>query len=203
MIVTSYAYRQSGKVSKEGLARDAGNTLLWRGPLRRMEAEAVRDSVLAVSGKLDRRMGGPGFRLFKYRVVNVAIYEPLDEFGPETFRRGIYSQNARAVKDDVLCAFDCPESSQRFPKRDNTTTALQALSLLNGNFTAQQSKFFAERLRTESGANPRAQIARAFQLAFNRNPESAEMSGAESLVIKHGLENLCRAIFNTNEFLYY
>ena len=203
LIVTSQTYRQSSKVTPEGQAKDSGNVLLWRGPLRRMEAEAVRDSVLAVSGKLDRKMGGPGFRLFKYRVVNVAIYEPLDEFGPETFRRGIYSQNARAVKDDVLCAFDCPESSQRFPRRESTTTALQALSLLNGPFIVQQSTFFAERVQREAGPDSRAQITRAFQLAFNRNPSAEEFASAESLVRKRGLSALCRALYNSNEFLYF
>jgi len=203
LIVTSHTYRQSSKVTPEGQAKDAGNMLLWRAPLRRMEAEAVRDSVLAVSGKLDRRMGGPGFRLFKYRVVNVAIYEPLDEFGPETWRRGIYSQNARAVKDDVLCAFDCPESSQRFPRRESTTTALQALSLLNGAFVVQQSAFFAERVRKESGPNPKDQARRAFQFAFGRSPDSAESAAAESVIMTQGLPALCRALFNANEFLYY
>jgi hypothetical protein len=168
-----------------------------------MEAEAVRDSVLAVSGKLDRWMGGPGFRLFKYRVVNVAIYEPLDEFGPETFRRGIYSQNARAVKDDVLCAFDCPESSQRFPRRDNTTSALQALSLLKGRFIVQQSEFFAERIRKEAGAEAEPQVVRAFELAFGRPPEPSESKAAVTIIRKQGLPALCRALLNANEFLYY
>src|SRR5206468_4188176 len=108
LIVTSATYRQSSAASAEGMAQDAGNRLLWRMPLRRLEGEAVRDSILAVSGNLDRRMHGPGFRLFKYRVVNVAIYEPLDEHGPETWRRGVYQQAARAIRENLLASFDCP-----------------------------------------------------------------------------------------------
>ena len=85
-------------------------------PLRRMEAEAVRDAILATSGKLDRQMGGPGFQLFKYRVVNIAIYEPLDEQGPTTWRRAIYQQAARAIREELLANLDAPECSQRMPR---------------------------------------------------------------------------------------
>ena len=128
MIVMSSTYRQSSEVNAKAQAVDAGDQLLWRMPLRRMEAEAIRDAILQASGKLDRRMGGPSFALFKYRVVNVAIYEPLESYGSETWRRSVYQQPARAIHDEVLSAFDCPESSQRAPRRDATTTALQALN---------------------------------------------------------------------------
>src|SRR5205823_6903952 len=128
--------------------------------------EAIRDAILAVSGKLDRRMGGPGFALFRYRTVNVAIYEPLVEYGPETWRRSIYSQAARAIRDDLLGAFDCPESSQRAPRRESTTTPLQALTLLNGPFLVQQAEFFAARVRREARPGLTGQVERAFRLAF-------------------------------------
>jgi hypothetical protein len=159
--------------------------------------------VLAVSGKLDRRMGGPGYPLFKYRVVNVAIYEPLEEFGPETWRRGVYRQAARAIRDDLLGSLDCPESSQRTPRRESTTTALQALSLLNGSFMNQQAGFLAERIRMEAGEATPAQVNRGFRLAFGRAPSAAEGAAALELVREHGLEALCRALLNANEFLYY
>src|SRR6185369_16122815 len=154
LIVTSYAYQQSSAPDPKAMAADAGNQLIWRMPLRRMEAEAVRDAVLSTSGKLDRRMGGPGFQLFKYRTVNVAIYEPREEFGPDTWRRGVYRQAARAIRDDVLSPLDCPESAQRAPRSESTTTAIQALSLLNGPFMNQQAGFFAERTTQDAGANP-------------------------------------------------
>src|SRR5262249_56150432 len=83
-MVTSATYRQASAVTAEGAKRDAGNRLLWRMPLRRLEAEAVRDAILAVSGALDRTMGGPGHPLFKYPLVNVATYQPLHHPPPET-----------------------------------------------------------------------------------------------------------------------
>ncbi len=203
LLVTSATYRQSSAATAAGLKRDAGNRLLWRMPLRRLEAEAVRDAILAVSGKLDRGMGGPGFRLFKYRVVNVAIYEPLDEHGPETWRRAVYRQSARAIRENLLANFDCPECAQQAPRREVTTTPLQALSLLNGPFTLQQAGFFAARLEREAGADAAAQVERAFRLAFGRSPSDRERGAAVALVRGRGLAALCRVLLNANEFLYY
>jgi hypothetical protein len=203
MIVTSYAYMQTSAPDASGLERDAGNRLLWRMPLQRMEAEAVRDAILAVSGQLDRRQGGPGFRLFKYRIVNVAIYEPLDDYGPETWRRSVYQQAARGQRDDLLGNFDCPECAQRTPRRDVTTTPLQALSLLNGRFVQQQANAFAARVRREAGTSATAQVERAFRLAFGRPPSSREQHAAESIIMQLSLPALCRALLNANEFLYY
>jgi cytochrome c553 len=203
MMVMSATYRQANAANPAGMAKDAGNLLLWRMPLQRMEAEAVRDAILLTSGKLDRRMGGPSFRLFKYNVVNVAIYEPLEEFAPETWRRSVYQQAARAIKDDLLATFDCPESAQRAPRRDSTTTALQALSLLNGPFIVQQSNAFAERIKKDAGETSGLQIQRAFTLAFGRPPRAEEKTAAEALIKADGLAALCRALMNANEFLYY
>jgi hypothetical protein len=205
MLVTSYTYRQSTAVIPKAHAVDAGNQLLWRMPLRRMEAEAIRDAILSASGKLDRKMGGPSYQLYKYRTVNVAIYEALDDYGPATWRRGVYRQPARAIRDDLLGAFDCPESAQRAPRRESTTTALQALSLLNGPFTVQQAGFLAERARTEPGANAsmEAQVRHAFLLTFGRFPTPTEATAARELAGKEGLRALCRALLNANEFLYY
>lgn len=202
-LMMSYVYRQSNANNSQNAARDAGNRYLWRMPLRRMEAEAVRDSILQTSGKLDRRMGGAGFPLFKYTIVNIGIYEPLDEYKPETWRRAVYQQTVRAVQDDLLGSLDLPECSLRAPKRDNTTTALQALSLLNGNFLTQQAGFFAERVKQSAGTDANVQAAQAFRLAFGRTPNATETRGAVQLIRTYGLPALCRALLNANEFLYY
>ncbi|MDX1931983.1 MAG: DUF1553 domain-containing protein [Capsulimonadales bacterium] len=202
-MVLSYTYRQSSDAVPQAMAKDAGNVLLWRMPLRRMEAEAVRDAILLASGKLDRRQGGPGYPLFRYRVVNVAIYEPLEEYGPETWRRSVYQQNARAIRDPLLGAFDCPESSQRAPRRESTTTALQSLALLNGTFVTQQAGFLAERVRREAGASPVVQAQKAFRRTFGRDPMPGERDGAIALIRAGNLPGLCRALLNANEFLYY
>ncbi|MEZ5391320.1 MAG: DUF1553 domain-containing protein [Bryobacterales bacterium] len=98
-IVLSAAYRQSSDYREDAAKADHDSAYLWRFPPRRLEAEEVRDAVLAISGKLDRTMGGPGFRLYRYTVDNVATYYPLEEFGPETFPgRSVYHQHARSVK---------------------------------------------------------------------------------------------------------
>lgn len=203
LIVTSYTYRQNAAANPAGMATDAGNQFLWRMPLQRGEAEAIRDAVLQTSGKLDLKMGGPSFQLFKYRTVNVAIYAPLEQYGPETWRRSIYQQAARGIREELLGAFDCPESAQRSPRRPSTTTALQALSLFNGPFITQQAGFFAERVTREAGPTPAAQVERAFRIAFGRVPTPAEAKAASGLVAAQDLTALCRALLNANEFLYY
>ena len=203
MIVTSYTYCQSGALNPTAVKLDASNHLLWHMPLKRMEAEALRDSILATSGKLDRRMGGPGFRLFKYSELNVATYDPLENFGPDTWRRSVYRASARAIRDDLLENFDCPECADRAPKRSTTTTALQALSLLNGTFVTQQAAFFADRVRREAGPKPNTQTTQAFIDAFGRPPKPEEQKAAQRLVADRGLKALCRALMNANEFLYY
>lgn len=203
MIVLSATYCQSGAVNANAQKVDAGNRLLWHMPLRRMEAEALRDAILATSGKLDRRMGGPSFRLFKYSEVNVASYDPLEHYGPETYRRSVYRSSARAIRDELLETFDCPESAQREPRRATTTTALQALSLLNGEFLVEQSRMFADRVRREAGSRLEAQVDCAFRLAFGRDPQAKERPAAKRLLEKRGLATLCRGLLNANEFLYF
>ena len=206
LLVTSYTYQQTSAVTaanRAAEAKDADNRLLWRMPLRRMEAEAVRDAILAASGKLDRTRGGPGYRLFTYNVVNVAIYGPLEEQGPETWRRGVYQIPARGIRDDLLGTFDCPDSSERTPRRSNTTTALQALGLFNSRFVSEQADFFAVRVQSEAGAKPEAQARQAFLLALGRAPSETELIKAQKLTAQYGLSTLCRALLNASEFLYY
>ncbi|GIW94163.1 MAG: cytochrome c [Pirellulaceae bacterium] len=141
LIVTSQAYRQSSRLADrvvtdaDPIAVDADARLLWRFVPRRLEAEAVRDSMLAIAGCLDTRMGGPGFRLYRYLEDNVATYVPLDRPGPDTYRRSVYHQNARAARVDLLTDFDCPDSALPAPRRESTVSPLQALTLLNHAFT--------------------------------------------------------------------
>ncbi len=201
-ILLSQAYRQSSAFD-EGKARvDAEARLLWRYPPQRLSAEAIRDAILAVSGALDRRMGGPGFHLFRYTVDNVATYYPLERFGPETFRRAVYQTAARSVRSELLGQYDCPDSSLPEPKRSVTTSPLQALALFNNSFVIEQAELLAGRLRKEAGADPARQVDWAFVLAFGRPAEPGERAAAAALVERHGLAAFCRALFNANEFIY-
>ncbi len=203
LIVTSYAYRQSSAAVPSNERKDADNRYLWRMPLRRLEAEAIRDSILATSGKLNRKMGGQSFRLYKYDVVNVAIYSTLDDQGEETWRRCVYQQPARGIRDELLGSFDCPDSSDRTAKRTSTTTALQALSLLNSTFIQQQAEYFAKRVQGEVVSTNADWVGQAFLLAYNRAPQTSERKEAEAIVKSYGLPALCRVLLNTNEFLFY
>lgn len=203
MLAGSYLFRQSSRSNPLGLKRDAGNRLLWRMPLRRVEGEALRDAVLQASGRLDRKMGGPGYRLFDYRVVNVAIYGPLADESPETWRRGIYRQAARGIREELLGSFDCPESSQRTPRRVFTTTPLQALALLNSPFIVTQSRLLAERAARAAGPDQAAAVRQAYRFALGRSPADEELRAALELVDADGLPSLCRALLNSNEFLFY
>jgi hypothetical protein len=202
LIVTSAAYRQGSASRPDALAVDAGSTLLWRYPPRRIEAEAIRDAILAVSGMLDLTAGGPGFDVFKPNDNYVRVYDPKDQFGPAEFRRMVYQFKPRLQHDGTFGAFDCPDAGQSTPARASSTTPLQALNLMNGPFVVQQAEFFAERVRKEAGEGPAAQVNRAFGLAFGRTPEETERAAGVQLVRHHGLPALCRALFNANEFVY-
>jgi hypothetical protein len=201
-LMLSAAYRQAGTANEKAAAVDSEARYLWRFPPKRLEAEAVRDSLLAVTGKLNLSIGGPGFQLYKYTVDNVATYLPLETSSPETFRRSVYHQAARSVRDDMLGTHDCPDSTIPEPKRVVTTTPLQALTLLNSSFILDQARYFAERLEREAGKNRTVQIERAFRLAFGRAPKPAEAAAAAALIGEHGLAVFCRALLNANEFVY-
>ncbi|MEI6713871.1 MAG: DUF1553 domain-containing protein [Verrucomicrobiota bacterium] len=201
LILQSAAYRQRSDINTKAFQVDSNARLLWRFPPRRMDAEMVRDTILEVTNKLDLKMGGPGFDLFEPNENYVKVYVTKTEYGPTEFRRLVYQSKPRSMLDDLFGAFDCPDAGQPAPKRNSSTTPLQALNLLNSNFAIQQANFFAERLQTEVGPDPKAQITRAFQLVLGRTPAPEELSDSASLVNQHGLPTLCRALFNSNEFI--
>ena len=201
-ILLSQTYRQSSDAREDAAKLDASARLLWRFPARRLSAEEIRDSILAVTGKLDLKMGGPGFRLYRYLQDNVATYIPLDQHGPETYRRAVYHQNARASLLDGLTDFDLPDSAYSAPSRISTTSPLQALTLLNHRFTLDMSDALAERAKREAPNDQSAQVRRAFALAFQRTPEPEEEQAALKLIGSHGWRAFCRALLNANELIY-
>lgn len=202
LIVLSAAYRRSSATDAVAAAADADNRWLWRYPLRRLEAEAIRDSILAVSGKLDLTAGGPPFDTFKPNDNYVRVYDPKDRFGPAEWRRMVYQFKPRSQQDGTFGAFDCPDAGQSAARRTTSTTPLQALNLMNGPFVIEQAGFFSERIQADAGTDLLAQVDRAFALALARKPAGDERSAAVALIREHGLEALCRALFNTNEFIY-
>ncbi len=196
-IMLSKTYQQSASFDEKSAKQDKDARLLWRFPPRRLSAEELRDTMLAVAGKLQLEpMGGPGYRLYKFTQNNVCTYFPLDVHGPETYRRAVYHQNARASVVDMLNDFDLPDIAFAAPKRANTTTPLQTLTLLNHSFTVDMAEALVARVR--SGAT----VIQAYELVFQRQPTSKELAAAKELVTSHGPEAFCRALLNANELLY-
>ena len=203
LIVTSASYRQASTPQEDGLAADAGSRLLWRFPPRRLEAEELRDAILATSRQLDRRMNGAGFELFETNANYVRVFNSKQEFVATTdFRRMVYAHKHRMQLDDTFGSFDCPDGGQVAPRRNSSNTPLQALNLLNSRFLVQQSEQFAAQVQSAAGSDTSEQASIAIQWAFSRQPNSEELASANLLIQAHGLTALCRALLNANEFLF-
>jgi hypothetical protein len=201
LIVTSRTYRQASTARPDGLASDAGGRLLWRHPPRRLEAEPLRDAILAVSGSLNPKMGGPGFDLFEPNSNYVKVYVTKNTFTADDFRRMVYQAKPRAELDSFFGPFDCPDAGQVQPARTVSTTPLQALNMMNGEFLLDQAARFAARVAEEAGSDSGRQVARAIQLAFGRPATDREIAAGRELVAAHGLPILCRSLYNANEFI--
>jgi hypothetical protein len=201
LIVLSATYRQSTLHNDVAAAKDADMRLLWRYPSRRLEGEAIRDSILSVSGRLNPKVSGPGFDLFDKR-GGLTGFTPIDSFQDEGLRRMIYAHKVRRERDAVFGAFDCPDGGQSAAKRRQSTTPIQALNLFNSRFTIDQADAFAARTKSDVGDDVRQQIRRAYQIALCREPNEDEVLDAELAVTKYGLGLLCRVLINSNEFLF-
>jgi len=202
LILTSACYQQASRFRPEAAAGDAGNRLLWRHAPRRLEAEALRDSLLAVSGSLIREIGGPGFYDFSSFTNNSQFYDVGDPVGATFDRRSLYRTVVRSGRSRFLDAFDCPDPSTKTPRRAVTTTPLQALSLLNSTFGLRMADRLADRVTRQAASTTPARVRLTFRLCFSRSPTLAEAKAAESFVDRHGLPALARVMFNANEFLY-
>lgn len=203
LIVTSATYRQSSAPDAAALERDADARLLWRKRPQRQEAEVVRDSLLAAAGLLNPDMHGPGFS--DYRVVDMkngtVYYEPDDPIGAEFFRRSIYRFTPRGANQGLLDVFDCPDPAASTPQRNTTTTPLQALALWNGAFALRMSEHLSAAIHSRDPESINEQIDGAYRAVLQRDPSAEERDAARELVGRFGLRSLCRALFNSNEFL--
>ena len=201
LIVLSETYRQSSASNDQAAEKDSDVRLLWRFPSRRLEAEAIRDSMLAISGQLNLTMHGRGYDLFDKR-GGLSGFNPVETSTPENQRRMIYAHKVRREPETVFGAFDCPDAGQSTAARRASTTPIQALNLFNSRFTLDQSEAFASSVKKEAGENMAQQIQRAYQLALTREPTAEELNDTLPTVKKYGLATLCRALFNSNEFLF-
>ena len=221
LILLSNTYRQSSRFNEQAAAKDPENRLLWRMNPRRLEAEPLRDSILAISGKLNREMFGPGvYPRIDPDVINTGSRPrwPLDaKDDHDTWRRSVYIFVKRSVILPLIEVFDCPATVVSGPSRAVSTVSPQALALMNNEFVLQQAGYFAERVVKEAGENKRAQIVRAFEIALNRAPSVKEIEWSLSFLKSQAegysrrkdekpeaaaLRDFCHAVINLNEFIY-
>jgi Protein of unknown function (DUF1553)/Protein of unknown function (DUF1549) len=204
LIVTSATYRQSSNSNDAFVKLDAGNAGYWRMNRRRLEAEAIRDSVLFVSGKLDAKLYGPAFQDF---VIEKPEHSPHYEYhlhdpeDPKTHRRSIYRFLVRSQTQPFMTTLDCADPSLQVDKRNETLSAIQALAMLNNGFMLAMAKHLAERVEKAEKTVDR-QVQAAMRLALGREAKEGELAILTNYVKKHGLANACRLILNLNEFVF-
>jgi hypothetical protein len=203
LMVMSAVYRQSSADNPAAAKTDAGNRWLWRMNRRRLDAESIRDAVLAVSGKLDLTMYGPGFDLFGFRDDHSPhyLYDQANIDDPKSYRRTIYRFVVRSVPDPLMECLDCADPSLNVPVRNTTITALQALALLNNPFLVRQAEHLAARVEPVGRDLP-SRIDAVFRRALGRAMTEDERKTLAAYAHKHGLPNTCRLILNMNEFVF-
>lgn len=204
LILLSAAWQQSSQTDAADAETDAENRFLWRSHRRRLSAEEIRDAMLAVSGRLNADPGGPGFYLFELeKTAHSPHYEyhKFDPDDPASHRRSVYRFIVRSQPDPFMTTLDCADSSQSTPQRTETQTPLQSLSLLNNPFVTAMAGHFADRVEARA-AEPEDRVRRAFRLVTGRLPNAGELAELLRFAEQHGMDNLCRALFNLNEFLF-
>jgi hypothetical protein len=202
LILLSDSYQQSTQVSKDAIRLDPDNKLFSRMNRVRLEGEAVRDTLLAISGRLNPKAGGPGVVLpTATRASGGARPVAVSIDTKEYTRRSVYLFARRNLRDNFLEAFDLPDSNLSCPKRERSTTAPQALALLNSTDVLDTAKALATRL-TKEAKTADERITLAYRLTLGRAPAAKEMERAKAFLKDSPLSELCRALFSLNEFVY-
>jgi hypothetical protein len=211
LILTSAVYRQTSAFHADAARTDPDNRLLGRFPLRRLDAEALRDALLAVSGELDPHAGGPYVPTQRTADGSVEVAESA----AGAHRRSVYLQQRRTQVDTLLQLFDAPAIASSCSARTTSTVPLQALALLNSDFARARGRAFAGRLRREAGPDAEKRLTLAFRLACGREPGEEERAACRRFLAaeaqtyagqKDGAErawaDLCQMVLAGNAFLY-
>ena len=190
LMVLSNAYQQSSAIDVAKAKIDPDNKLLWRMNRQRLDAEAIRDAVLAVNGKLTEQLGGPSIKV----PLDPEVYDTIfTEYEPDNLwpvhpdprqhaRRSLYLIRKRNVRLPLLVAFDAPDLMGVCGARQVSVHALQSLTLMNSEFMLQQSRALAERLLKEGGGDERAMISRLYELTLARKPRPDELRLTQSFL---------------------
>ncbi len=210
-MLNSAAYRQSSTLNEAAFADDPDDRWLWRYPVRRLDAESIRDGMLFVSGALDRRIGGPYVPTERTSAAEVVVSEPQ----PGATRRSVYLQQRRTQTVSLLTLFDDPSVTFNCVQRPTTTMPLQSLSLMNSEFALSRAREFAKRLERESPPDPRRRARRAFELATGRLPQDNELRQSLQFLeeqtrayepaadtVSRAWADFCQMLLAANGFLY-
>ena len=199
-ILLSATFGQSSRPRKTALAVDNQTRLLWRFPPRRLEAEALRDSILLASGKLNSAMFGPGFDFYNIPDNKFGDYVPRETFDSAGWRRMIYGTRIRLQRPGIFGAFDCPDAGQMAPRRSRSTTPVQSLGLFNSRFVNRHAEFLAERAQTM--ASIPLQVDLLVQQTLGRPATTDEHRLLGPLATEHGLSQAARVLMNSSEFVF-
>jgi Protein of unknown function (DUF1553)/Protein of unknown function (DUF1549) len=221
LILCSTTYQQASHYTAEnpGTRTDPGNQLLWRMRLRRLDAEAIRDDILAASGRFDPSMGGPPISLQARSDGMVVVDERHLARPADATRRSVYLLTRRAYNLSLLTVFDEPLVAVNCPCRDASAVPLQSLTMLNDAFVSEQAQHLARRVSLLAGQRGQKAIEAAFRLALVRRPNASELAACEKLLERQAatyqttgmsaddaeqkaLAQLCHTLLNTSEFLY-
>jgi hypothetical protein len=215
LMLNSQLYQMSSNDNMADLAIDPENRYFWRMPRERLEAEILRDEILAVAGTLDRKLGGPCiFPFISPDIVQGSSHRTWNGKPDEdasTWRRSLYVFSKRSIRYPLFEAYDQPNLVNTCDRRNRSTIAPQALMMMNNNFVIAQARMFAERLRKEAGSDRGAQVERAFLLAVGRAPSASEKASALAFLNGGGISSshppdrlaeFGQAMFNLNEFAY-
>lgn len=208
LMLTSQAYQMASADTTANYGIDPENRMFWRMPRVRLEAEVIRDHIMATAGTLNLTVGGPA--IFPY--IDPDLFEKsssrdwrgLPDSDPATWRRSLYVFSKRSIRYPMFETFDQPNLINSIDRRNRTTIAPQALILMNNQMVLFQAGKFAERVRTEAGADPTQQVRLAVQLALGRPADAIELTRGAQFIkgSPEGLVEFCHVLFNLNEFLY-
>jgi hypothetical protein len=216
LIMSSDAYQRSSAPNDRALLKDPLNNLFWRFDMRRLQAEEVRDSILAARGSLNLQMGGPSVTPPLPAIVLATASKPDQAWGKsspaQANRRSIYVKVKRSLQDPILLSHDAADTDATCPVRFTTTVPTQALTMINGEFVNDSALTFAERIRKQGGNTLQDQIRHGLSIVFSRPPETEEVEAgvrmveevklAGNLSDKEALDRFALLALNLNEFMY-
>ncbi len=206
LLMTSDAYQMSSQYNDAvDVEKDPENTYLWRFRIQRLDAEIVRDEIMAVSGSLNLQMGGPAvFPHLPDEILDSmknGIWNNQAD-GPGVWRRSIYVYRKRGLPFPMFEVFDLPDQNTSCGRRNVSTVPTQALTLLNDEFVLRQAKLFADRVKEAAPNDPAKQIDMAYRIALARAADEKEFAIASNFLKKQSLVDLTHVLLNLNEFLY-